>query len=223
MSSSDKDSSTVTPPCGPTVGPRGLARRQAILEAAALLFIEKGFEKTTLTDIINRAGGSRATLYEHFGDKEGLFRAMMEENSLHILEGLSEAQADDLASPEVGLTKFALRFVQILLNDRTVSIVHILVSEGARIPDIAESFFHIGPETTIRRLSDYLKRLSDAGTLRIDDPETAAEAFMGMISGNILWRRLILPGRPLPMEEVDRYVRRAIALFLDGARPAAPA
>lgn len=200
-----------------SIGPRGMARRRAILEAAEHLFIEKGFEQTTLSDIIGRAGGSRATLYEHFGDKAGLFRAMMEENSADILAGLADARADDLASPEVELTKFALHFVQALLNDQTTAILRILVSEGSRIPDIAESFFRIGPETALARLADYLRRLSEAGALQIDNPQVAARAFLGMVSGNIMMRRLILPERSLPMDEIDCYVRQAVALFLRGA------
>ncbi len=200
------------------VGPRGWARRQAILAAAEHLFIEKGFEKTTLADIINRSGGSRATLYEHFGDKEGLFRAMMEENSAHILDGLTAAQADDLAPPEVALTKFALHFVQALVDDRTTSIVRVLVAEGGRISDIAESFLRIGPDTTVKRLSEYLKGLADTGALHIDDPDVAAKAFLGMVTGDIVISRLILPKRPISMDEVDRYVRQAITLFLNGTR-----
>lgn len=202
-----------------TVGPRGRARRQALLDAAALLFVEKGFEKTTLSDIISRAGGSRATLYEHFGDKEGLFRAMMEENSAQILEGLAAAQADDNTAPEAGLTMFALHFVRTLLGDRAAAVTRILVSEGRRVPDIAEAFFRIGPDTAVAQLAAYLKRLADRGALRIDDPVVAARAFLGMMTGGIMMRRLILPDQPLPIDDVDRYIRQAVALFLHGTRP----
>ena len=207
----DKDASTV--------GPRGRARRKALLDAAAALFMEKGFEKTTLTDIISRAGGSRATLYEHFGDKEGLFRAMMEENSARIQEGLAAIQADEQAPPEDGLTRFALHLVGALLDDRTIAIVRVLVSEGGRIPDIAEAFFRIGPETAQRRLADYLERQTAAGALRVAEPEAAARGFIGMITGNILLRRLILPEQSLAMEEMERYAGRVVALFLAGAGP----
>ena len=209
----DKDS--------PTIGPRGRARRQALLDAAAALFVEKGFEKTTLTDIIGRAGGSRATLYEHFGDKEGLFRAMMEENSARIQEGLAAIQADERAAPEDGLTRFALHIVAALFDDRTMAIVRVLVSEGGRIPDIAEAFFRIGPETAQRRLADYLARQTAAGALSVAEPEAAARGFIGMITGNILLRRLILPEQSFSREEVEHYVGRAVALFLTGARPTA--
>lgn len=200
-----------------TCGPRGLARRQAILTAARRLFIEKGFEKTTLSDIIAVAGGSRATLYEHFGDKEGLFRAIMEEDNAMILSGLAPAQADDRVTPEAGLTAFALHLVKALLNEETTGTVRILISEGDRVPDIAEAFFRIGPENAIRRLAEYLQRLSDSGALKIEDPAVAAQAFLGMVTGNLLMRRLILPQSAPAIPDLDRYVRQAVRLFLSGA------
>lgn len=203
-------------------GPRGRARRKALLDAAERLFVEKGYEKTTLSDIISRAGGSRATLYEQFGDKDGLFRAMMEENCARVLGGLTAVETDDEVPPEVALTKFALYFVQVLFEQRTTAILRILVSEGGRVPDVAEAFFRIGPERTVARLALYLKGLADAGALRIDDPDAAAQAFLGMITGNIVVRRLILPHQPLAMADVDHYVRQAIALFLSGTRIAGP-
>lgn len=220
-SSTHKDCPAAGPPTAglPTVGPRGLARRQAILTAARRLFIAKGFEKTTLSDIIAEAGGSRATLYEHFGDKEGLFRAIMEEDNAMILSGLAPAETDDrVVTPEAGLTAFALHLVTALLNEETTGTVRILISEGDRIPDIAEAFFRIGPENAIRRLAEYLKRLSDSGVLRIEDPAAAAQAFLGMVTGNLLIRRLILPESAPGIPDLDRYVRQAVRLFLNGAR-----
>ncbi|BAI76353.1 transcriptional regulator (plasmid) [Azospirillum sp. B510] len=202
-----------------TCGPRGMARRKAILAAARRLFIEKGFEKTTLSDIIALAGGSRATLYEHFGDKDGLFRAILEEDNAMILAGLAPAQADERVTPEDGLTAFALHLVKALLKEETTSIIRILIAEGDRVPDIAESFFRIGPENAIGRLADYLRSLSDKEMLRIDDPAVAAQAFLGMVTGNLVMRRLILPQSAPTIPDLDRYVRQAVQLFLNGVRP----
>ncbi|PWC82180.1 TetR family transcriptional regulator [Azospirillum sp. TSH100] len=207
------------PPCGPaTCGPRGMARRQAILAAARCLFVEKGFEKTTLSDIIAVAGGSRATLYEHFGDKEGLFRAILEEDNAVILSGLAPARTNEQVTPEAGLTAFALHLVKTLLNEETTATIRVLIAEGDRVPDIAEAFFRIGPESAIGQLADYLRLLSDRGDLRIDDPAAAAQAFLGMVSGNLLIRRLILPQSAPAIPDLDRYVRQAVRLFLNGAR-----
>ncbi len=58
----------------PRLTERGRQRRRAMLDAATQAFLEHGFEGTTLDMVIERAGGSRGTLYSSFGGKEGLLR-----------------------------------------------------------------------------------------------------------------------------------------------------
>ncbi len=50
------------------------ATQEAILLAATQLFMERGYESTTVADVAERAGVSRATVFWHFSDKGGLFR-----------------------------------------------------------------------------------------------------------------------------------------------------
>ena len=54
------------------------ARREAILDAALEEFAAKGYAGARMEDIARRAGVAKGTLYLHFGDKEGLFRAIAE-------------------------------------------------------------------------------------------------------------------------------------------------
>ena len=56
-------------------------RKRAIIEAARTLFVEQGFERTTLGDIVDRAGGSLATIYKLFGNKDGLLEAVVFEKA----------------------------------------------------------------------------------------------------------------------------------------------
>src|SRR3546814_5445337 len=51
-------------------------RHEAILDAAEALFIEQGYDRTSLAEIVRRSGGSLATLYELFGNKQGLLHAI---------------------------------------------------------------------------------------------------------------------------------------------------
>ena len=50
------------------------ATQERILAAATALFMERGYEKTTVSDVAERGGVSRATVFWHFSDKGGLFR-----------------------------------------------------------------------------------------------------------------------------------------------------
>ena len=209
---------------GRAVGPRGEARRRALLDAAARLFVTKGFEKTTLSDLVEAAGGSRATIYEMFGDKAGLFRAMMEENNRRVLDQLASARTPLPASPDEALVRLAVRFLRGILNDEARAVVRVLVAESGRIPDIAEEFWDSGPATTVRQVADYLRALADGGGLRIENPEAAAQAFISMVVGELFMKGLILPTGPVSDAEIEGRVRYAVRLFLDGIRaPAATA
>lgn len=207
----------------PMLGPRGQARRRALLDAAAKLFVEKGFEKTTLSDIVHLAGGSRATLYEQFGDKEGLFRAVMEENNRRISEQMAAAHANSWRGPEAALTSFGLRFVWALMDEQIFAVLRILITEAERLPGVAEAFWEIGPDTGVQRVADYLRHATASGQLRVEDPLMAAHSFIAMITTNMIMRRLMLPQAPVDMAAVETMVRASVRLFLDGVRmPSCP-
>src|SRR5689334_11823277 len=80
-------------------------RRAAILDAATAAFLENGFGGTTLDDVIRRSGGSRSTVYEQFGDKEGLFAAIITDACDRILAPLSDGIA---AGRDPGSTLYGL-------------------------------------------------------------------------------------------------------------------
>src|SRR5918993_1503260 len=84
----------VIPMCGYRERKREI-RREAILEAARDLFLEKGYEATTLNDIVGRSGGSLATLYEMFEGKPGLLRALVGDRCAQISEAIDRAVSAD--------------------------------------------------------------------------------------------------------------------------------
>ena len=65
-------------PATPPRSPRSQQRRLRILEVAAQCFARSGFARTRIDDVAAAAGVSRALVYNHFGSKEGLARAVQE-------------------------------------------------------------------------------------------------------------------------------------------------
>ncbi|PWC35760.1 TetR/AcrR family transcriptional regulator [Azospirillum sp. TSO35-2] len=205
------------------ISARGQTRCRALLDAAAALFVEKGFAATSLSDVLRQAGGSRTTLYTHFGDKGGLFRAMMEEHCARVLdEMVPDRTADETDDPEERLTRIGLHIARWLMAPETTAILRTLISEGARIPDLVQTFVRVGPERTRERMAGCFRDLAAAGHIRIADPDMAAQAFCGMVTGNLLLERLVLPDRPVAPAPVESYVRACVRLFLRGAAPPSP-
>src|SRR5436190_21484911 len=94
---------------------RGASRRRAILDAAAALFLERGFADTSVGDVVKRSGGSLATLYSLFGSKEGFFEALVGEMSAQMLGGLVEPEVG-VKPLEEALRGFAERFLETALH-----------------------------------------------------------------------------------------------------------
>ncbi|HEJ1719358.1 TPA: TetR/AcrR family transcriptional regulator [Pseudomonas aeruginosa] len=117
----------------PRLTERGRQRRRAMLDAATQAFLEHGFEGTTLDMVIERAGGSRGTLYSSFGGKEGLFAAVI-----------------------ATLEHFGRRFLTSLLDPRCQSLYRLVVAESPRFPAIGKSFYEQGPQQSYLLLSERL-------------------------------------------------------------------
>ncbi|QFZ17242.1 TetR/AcrR family transcriptional regulator [Saccharothrix syringae] len=62
------------------------ATKAALLEAAAKLFAERGFDRTTVRDIASLAGVNQALLFRYYGSKDALFAAVLASRSRELLE-----------------------------------------------------------------------------------------------------------------------------------------
>ncbi|MEM7139578.1 MAG: helix-turn-helix domain-containing protein [Actinomycetota bacterium] len=96
------------------VGPNDDERRNAILDAAFTKFAAYGFDRTSMADIAEAAGMSRPALYQHFANKEAIFREMLG----RILEGAADKALAALET-EVDLAAQLDGFLQRWTGDLT--------------------------------------------------------------------------------------------------------
>jgi len=189
------------------------ARRAALLKAARACFLDRGFLRTTLDDVIAMAGGSRATIYEAFGSKEGLFAAIVAD----ILDAMMPTEPLD-GPPEKVLRTLATRYMANLMEPDSLGLYRVIVGECAHMRDLGRAVFAAGPEAGARALAEHLRRWMATGELAIDDPDLAARQFIGMVEGD-LHRRAVMWHRTPSADEIAANIDLAVALFLDGARP----
>src|SRR4028118_1927348 len=102
------------------------ARRQAILDAAYDLFLEKGYEATTLSDVVGRSGGSLATLYELFESKPGLLRAMVHGQCDIVSTGMERAFCC-VQPVEKTLREIAENLFDEILSPRAIALFRVVV------------------------------------------------------------------------------------------------
>lgn len=188
-------------------------RREAILKAATDLFLEQGYDRTSLEQIIERAGGSRRTIYQHFGNKEGLFVAVVEAILEHLLERLSMLNWQQ-NPPEEALVEAGTAFVKALTAPETLATFRMLLTEITRFPHLGETFFRNGPERAYQQVSEYLQQQTQAGCFQVYDPDLTARQLLEMMKGDLQLRALLCPENLPTKEEIEVQVRFAVQRFL---------
>jgi TetR/AcrR family transcriptional regulator, mexJK operon transcriptional repressor len=200
-----------------TTRPRRVARRQAFLQAAMSVFLEKGYANATLDDVIARSGGSRQTLYSLFGGKQGLFEALITERVGKIFAPFIAEHVLDRTPDEV-LMDVGVRYLETVMTPDLLGLHRLVVAEGIFMKELAERFWEMGPAHTRALLADYFDQQNRRGILRLDNPEQAAQQFWGMLLGSFQLQCLLgLREAPGP-EEIEAFVKSAVAWFLDGCR-----
>jgi len=165
-------------------------RHEAILDAAESLFIEQGYDRTSLAEIVRRSGGSLATLYELFGNKQGLLHALAirwRDETTDERSGRDSAPGQ--SNVEV-LRDYVRRECEIWQSPRAVALMRMLVSECLRDRDFALQTYRDLHLPFIAELSDLFASWTAAGDAEIDDPDAAAHLFMSIISGDAMLSRL---------------------------------
>jgi len=195
--------------------PKREARRDAMLDAALELFLERGYGAISLTDVVKRSGGSLATLYELFGGKLGLLKACVSERCAQLSEVL-DAGAMENRPPRDALTEFGRRLYGLVTSPLAVGAHRIIIAESAQIPELAPAFYANGPDAGKEHLAQYLAHVAAQGLLRIDDPLRAARHFCALVIGDTLMRKL--SGMPVDDSpaEAARHIDDVVRLFVRG-------
>lgn len=204
-------------PCGLT--PKGLERQKRILDAARQVFLEQGYDNASINDIMCRAGGSLSTLYRLFGNKLGLFEAMMTQTSNRVFAAFDafECSVKLKETPEQSLKRYAHMLLDQVLSPEAVGLYRLIMSDcGSEREHIQSLFYSQGPKRINEKLSAYLQQQVDQGTMQIQDIELAAFQFVDMVKGNLQLRALT--GQTISDEERNRVVDHAVDLFLHGTR-----
>jgi AcrR family transcriptional regulator len=187
------------------------ARRQAIIAAAWDVFRAKGFERTTMSDISERLGGSKATLYGYFKTKEELFAVVLEQR----LEEMAEEAFRHISGKgalDMRLLDFARFYLHARLSPEMIDLERAMITLADR-SDLGLLLHRrlIAPHW--RRLASVMEEEMAAERLRRADPYTTAMHLRGLIEVDTLERRL--HGDPsVSPEEVAAAADEGVAVFM---------
>ena len=195
-------------------------KRASIVAAATALFLELGYERTSLARVAERAGVSRATLFKQFPTKAALFDAIVTE----AWSSVAEEEQVPAGSVVDGLGALGRRYAELLARPRMADLFRIVIAELPRFPELAHAQFAQGKMPYFESVRGYLRAEHEAGTVRVGDVDLAATQFLGMISNYVFWPALLVPGWEVSAERVaevvDEAVRTTVARYAVTASPA---
>jgi AcrR family transcriptional regulator len=195
-------------------------KRTQILDGAGRVFAIDGYEGASMARIAAVAAVSKGTLYNYFPSKAALFKAFVAEQCTAHLAHIFDS-TDHEGAPADVLRGIGRRMMQMMLSPSGRTIYRVVISEAAKFPDLAETFFDAGAARAIAFMAGWLAEETRRSRLAVPDPHFAAEQFFAMSqTALVLRRRLGLLTEPGPAE-IDRVVEAAVTMFLNtyGVRP----
>jgi TetR/AcrR family transcriptional regulator of autoinduction and epiphytic fitness len=181
--------------------------REMILGAAAELFLEVGYDRTSLARVAASAGVSRATLFKQFPTKAELFEAtVLAAGGTTDLEPVDPSTDDFVA----GLVQLGRAYADVLARPGMAGLMRTIIAESPRFPELRERTFDFGALPVLGALRRYLRAADAAGTADVDDPEVAATQLLGMIASAVFWPHLVHGTWSITDEERLRAVDEAV-------------
>lgn len=186
-------------------------KTNAILDGAMQEFLANGYAATSMDKVAAAASVSKATVYSHFQDKQGLFTALVQrlacKKEIFSLEKLQSVQDD----PASFLKSYAIGMLDNVAADpQVLTFLRIIIGESGRFPELARAFVQNIEKPTLELLSQYFASHPE---LQIPDPEVAARMFVGTLVHFVILRDVLNSGDIVPMER-DRLLNNLLHVII---------
>ena len=198
------------------IGDEDSSKRRQILDGARKVFMDLGFDGASMGEIARSAGVSKGTLYVYFADKNRLFEAIVEEETLE--QGKVAFNFDPARDVPTTLMEFGQAYIQMLCRPGGGSATRTVMAIAERMPEVGRRFYSNVVAHTIARLAGYLETHAAAGDLEVGDCELAATQFMQLCQAS-LFMPFIFQAAPAPSaEQIAQVIESATRMFLAGYR-----
>ena len=193
-------------------------RRQAILDAAAEVFQEPGFERTTMAAICERLGYSKATLYNYFASKGVLFSEVMfaaTDTEFAAVHDALDQSTEDIAQ---SLREFGERFLAFIYSPRIRAERHLAISESGRT-ELGRLVYERGVQRSQRLIAGHLESAMAQGKLRPADAFVATQHLHSLLEAELLEPFLHQQLGEVTEKQIGEITERAIDVFMAAYGP----
>lgn len=187
-------------------------KKKRILEEAAQLFFEYGYEGTTLDAIAQKLSVTKPYLYSYFQSKGDILFEVCQTGIQYSLGALDQALAID-DCPTTRLKAAVERVARIVIDQRNYVAVYQredknLGTEQAKLIKAMRKKFD-------RRIADLLREGVKSGEFQVEDPSVAATTIGGVLSWLPTW---YIPSGRLSSSEVIAYTVRLVLRMVKSER-----
>ena len=165
-------------------------KRGHIIGAARRLFIERGFEDMTMTDVAEAANVSAMTLYKHFPSKDDLLGVILDEMSEQLHLVLS-APIDRNAPPRQALEDYVRRFCALISDDDVIESIRRVIAIAPKFPTQAKRFREQTTSMLHDRLANYFDELIAKGVIRSHRSTDSVGQLLGYLLNSLMFAQLL--------------------------------
>lgn len=190
-------------------------RHRELLDRAMEMFLERGFEHTTIRDVAAATNMTRRTVYARYADKRELFRAILEHAVREMIIPPKALAGIDGADLRQALIAVARLRIASTLTPAGLRLQRFLHTESYRFPDLISATYSRITGPTIAFIAELLERHNREGATDVADPTRAAATLMNMVVGVPV--RMVLLGVEVGAEDIEDRIQFSVDLFLNGA------
>jgi len=194
---------------------RGHERRHALLLSANELFLKRGYDAVSLDDIVNHAGGSKASIYKYFGNKEGLFTAICDYRRELFFKDICVPFNFAINDLRAYLVNTLFTFYKHMIMPENIAFMRIIFERSQKDPQLALYIHEKGPKQVQLAIAKALERCAENNLLKCENPLYSAQFYFGILR-YLEWRILMGIEITESDQEIIKCVSYCVDRFLDG-------
>ncbi len=187
-------------------------RRRHLLDAAAVVFMEKGYAAATVDAIAAAAGMSKKTVYRVFGSKLALFDALLDDRFFNFPEPPDE----DCSSLEEGLIRILTATANILLQPDRAALLRVIIAEGQAAPELTTAFGRLKLSREMNALERWFERQQRLGALKVGNVHEAARLIFGLTIAEPMIQILVAAPPRAGDPSLASRIEAGVKVFLRG-------
>ncbi|MHC5673204.1 TetR/AcrR family transcriptional regulator [Nostoc sp.] len=191
----------------PAIAPK----QEQILQGAIRVFLKEGYARTSMDRVSASAGVSKQTIYSHFQDKEGLFKALIERLTLACFESIFCTEKLH-GEPAILLRQVAeIYLTKVADNPDYLGLLRLMITESQNFPELAKLYTKTVVQRSRQMLSQYFASHPELG---ITDPEAMAHIFFGSLVSYVILQEFLY-GKELMLLSRDRLLDSLINVVIN--------